>query len=550
MPTVSQPGVSQNCCFAVGRALRYTCDNMNSITPRKQHLSHVLRCVTVGRSALRGIALALLLALTVPWTLQAEDTANTGNLEELRAAYFALAAEQRAEPAPDPEQVAELLETLRHSIPGSDADESQERTRFDSSTALREAARIALPQINAAGGAQPTRLSDDAVKALNVLIDPTAARRVFSSSGPDAAPKIDPLLELSFERLAVLYEQQSRLQRRVFAHYINVSLDRYRAVAALTKVYAARSSPHTSARSATDGATESPTDSIDDLDISASPEQLSPVEVAVRVLGSPELRREVAVASPASPVSQTVTTGLEELYKRVDLVVAESNLPEAGYSSPRVEVLRPTLGVGRLSESVIPYRRNVALSGVASGENERRQILPYEAAAELYYRVFYEVSHEFRSGSLLPEGEYSYELWGRLHGQYIVNVPRPDTASQSLEDRFVAGLEPEFRLRAAVDDTQFAAAVARELNDSILRSASRYIERPLSLLDMQPELYLGAAYRQLGPARSPQENFVAVRRLLLELEQDVLSERGYLRTRAQLMRSSKRTAGDAAGAIQ
>ncbi|MCA1753720.1 MAG: hypothetical protein LC641_03260, partial [Spirochaeta sp.] len=332
--------------------------------------------------------------------------------------------------------------------------------------------------------------------------------------------------------------------------HIDVSLDRYRAVAALTKVYAARSSPHTSARSATESATESATDSTDDLDMAALLEQLSPVEVAVRVLGSPERRREAAVANPASPASQAVTTGLEELYKRVDRAVAESNLPESGYSSPRVEVLRPTLGVGRLSESVIPYRRNVALSGVTSGENEQRQILPYEAAAELYYRVFYEVSHEFRTRSLLPEGEYSYELWGRLHGQYLVSIPIRDTASQSLEERFVAELEPEFRLRNSVDDPQFAEAAARELNDSILRSASRHIERPLSRLDMQPELYLGAAYRQLGPARSPQENFAAVRRLLLELEQDVLSERGYLRTRAQLMRSSERTAYGAAGAIQ
>ena len=540
---------------------------MNSITPRKQHSSHVLRCVTVGLSALRGIALALLLVLTVPWSLHADDTGDAGNAERLRAAYFALAAEQRAEPAPDPEQVAELLENLRHSVPGSDADESQERARFDSATALREAARIALPQINAATGAQPTRLSDNAVKALNVLIDPAAARRVLSPSSTAAAPKIDPLLELSFERLAVLYEQQSGLQRIEFAHHIDVSLDRYRAVAALTKVYAARSLQHTSARGAIDGATDGAsargaidgatesasdgaTDSSDDLDMSASPQQLSPVEVAVRVLGSPELRRVAAVADPAAPASQAVTTGLEELYKRVDRAVAESNLPEAGYSSPRVEVLRPTPGVGRLSESVIPYRRNVALSGVASGENEQRQILPYEAAAELYYRVFYEVSHEFRTGSLLPEGEYSYELWGRLHGQYLVSVPGPDTAAQSLEERFVAELEPEFRLSASVDDPQFAEAVARELNDSILRSASRHIERPLSRLDMQPELYLGAAYRQLGPARSPQENFAAVRRLLLELEQDVLSERGYLRTRAQLMRSSLRTADDAAGAIQ
>ncbi|MFN2310994.1 MAG: hypothetical protein ABR590_02930, partial [Spirochaetia bacterium] len=163
---------------------------MNSITPRKQHSSHVLRYVAVGLSALRGIALVLLLLVTVPRILQADDTGNTSNVEELRAAYFALAAEQRTEPAPDPDRVAELLENLRHSVPGSDADEGRERTRFDSSTALREAARIALPQINAATGAEPTRLSDDAVKALNVLIDPTAARRVLGPSGTAAAPKI------------------------------------------------------------------------------------------------------------------------------------------------------------------------------------------------------------------------------------------------------------------------------------------------------------------------------------------------------------------------
>ncbi|MCA1754435.1 MAG: hypothetical protein LC641_07020, partial [Spirochaeta sp.] len=68
---------------------------MNSITPRKQHSSHVLRYVAVGLSALRGIALVLLLLVTVPRILQADDTGNTSNVEELRAAYFALAAEQR-----------------------------------------------------------------------------------------------------------------------------------------------------------------------------------------------------------------------------------------------------------------------------------------------------------------------------------------------------------------------------------------------------------------------------------------------------------------------
>ncbi|TVR90645.1 MAG: hypothetical protein EA428_07875 [Spirochaetaceae bacterium] len=518
---------------------------MKSTTPRHHHWTQTLR----------RVALAFLVVATLPWALQARDSADPNNADPnngsdaagargidavgLRAAYFALAAEQRAEPSPDPEHVAELLEDLQRKIPGSA--ESRSGARFDSMTALREAARVALPHINAASGADPTRLSDEAIRALRVLLDPAAATRVLAPTGTAAASDIDPLLELSFERLAVLYEQQSQLQRLEFARHIDVSLDRFRALAAVTRTYAVRSLAH---RAVVNGAEQ-------DLYLSITDrlEQLSPLETAVVVLGSPELRRAVAAAEATSPLVQAFSTGLAELYERVDQAVAESDLSEAGFTGPRVEALRPTLGVGSLSESAIPYRRNLALSGVASGdaagrEAARRQILPHEIAAELYYSIFYELSyelsHELAEELRLPDNRHRRELWGRLHGQYLVTVPGSEAGSLSLEERFIAELEPEFQLLAVLEGSAAAEGLALELNDSILRSASRHIERPLSRWNMQPELYLGAAFRHLSPDSLPEQNYSAVRRILRELEQDTLGERRYLRAAAEQKRSDRR----------
>lgn len=541
--------------FAIGPALRYTLVNMKSITPQRQHSTQVLR----------RIAIALFVVLTVPWALHARDgadTAHAAHAAELRSAYFALAAEQRAEPGPDPERVAELLDDLRSII--SEGVGDRNGVRFDSMIALREAARVALPHINAASGAHPTRPSEDVVAALRVLLDPAAARRVLVPESPAAGSDIDPLLELSFERLAVLYEQQSQLQRLEFARSVDVSPDRYRAVAAVTKVYAARSSADMAV----------PQSDERDLDLIMEDllEQSSPLEAAVVVLASPDLRRAVAATHPAtdpaadpathpaSPVLQAFTTGLNELYERVDQAIAEADLSQAGFTRPRVEVLRPTLGAGRLSESVIPYRRMLVLSGVAAGdgargdgaqpEGARRQILPHEIAAELYYSVFYELSyelsHELREKLELPEHEYRRELWGRLHGQYVVRVPGPEAATFSLEERFAAELAPEFRLLAALTGTAAVEHLTPELNDSILRGASRHIERPLLRWNMPPELYLGAAFRQLHPARSPEQNLRAVRGILQELEQDTLGERRHLRAAAEHKRSGQRATDDTA----